>query len=50
MGLLRPAGRDAFSDHEYVLVLFERDAQGRVTGFTVSTPRVHNLRFARRRG
>jgi hypothetical protein len=48
VGLLRPAGPDAFSDHEYVLVLFQRDAQGRVTGFTVSTPRVHNLRFARR--
>ena len=50
VGLLRPAGRDAFSDHEYVLVLFERNAQGRISGFTVSTPRVHNLRFARRGG
>lgn len=47
VALLRPAGPDAFSDHEYVLILFERDAQGRVTGFTVSTPRVQNLRFAR---
>jgi CubicO group peptidase (beta-lactamase class C family) len=50
VGAMRPAGPDAFSDHEYVLVLFQRDAQGRVTGFTVSTPRVHNLRFERRRG
>lgn len=49
VALLRPAGRDAFSDHEYVLLLFQRDARGRVTGFTVSTPRVHNLRFDRRR-
>jgi hypothetical protein len=35
------------SDHEYVLVIFPRDAYGRVSGFTVSTPRVQNLRFAR---
>ena len=48
VGLLRPAGRDAFSDYEYVLVIFRRDAQGRVTGLDVSTPRVHNLRFAKR--
>lgn len=47
VGAMRPAGPDAFSDHEYVLVLFQRDAQGRVSGFTVSTPRVHNLRFER---
>jgi CubicO group peptidase (beta-lactamase class C family) len=47
VGAMRPAGPDAFSDHEYVLVLFQRDAQGRVTGFTVSTPRVHNLHFER---
>lgn len=45
--LLRPAGPDAFSDHEYVLLLFQRDARGRVSGFTVSTPRVQNLRFTR---
>lgn len=50
VGLLRPAGPDTFSDHEYVLVIFERDVQGRVTGFNVSTPRVQNLRFARRAG
>jgi CubicO group peptidase (beta-lactamase class C family) len=50
VALLRPAGRDAFSDYEYVLVLFQRDAGGRIMGMTVSTPRVHNLRFARRGG
>jgi CubicO group peptidase (beta-lactamase class C family) len=50
VALLRPAARDAFSDHEYVLVLFQRDAQGRIIGMTVSTPRVHNLRFDRRGG
>ncbi len=50
VGLLRPAGLDAFSDHEYVLVLFRRDARGRLAGFDVSTPRVHNLRFERRPG
>jgi CubicO group peptidase (beta-lactamase class C family) len=50
VSLLRPAGRDAFSDHEYVLVLFQRDAQGRISGFAVSTPRVQNLVFTRRPG
>jgi CubicO group peptidase (beta-lactamase class C family) len=46
--LLRPASRDAFSDYQYVLVIFRRDAQGRISGFDVSTPRVQNLRFVRR--
>ena len=50
VGLLRPAGPDAFSDHEYVLVLFRRDARGRIRGFSVSTPRVHNLEFTRTPG
>ncbi|HEX2210853.1 MAG TPA: serine hydrolase domain-containing protein [Longimicrobium sp.] len=50
VALLRPAGRDAFSDHEYVLLIFDRDSAGRVTGFSLSTPRVQNLRFARDRG
>jgi CubicO group peptidase (beta-lactamase class C family) len=48
VALLRPAGRDAFSDHEYVLLLFRRDARGRVSGFSVATPRVQDLRFERR--
>jgi hypothetical protein len=48
VALLRPAGRDAFSDHEYVLILFQRDVRGRIIGMTASTPRVHNLRFDRR--
>jgi CubicO group peptidase (beta-lactamase class C family) len=43
--LLR-AGPDGFSDG-YVLVLFDRDAGGRVTGFGASTPRTLNVRFAR---
>jgi hypothetical protein len=43
--LLR-AGPDGFSDG-YVLVLFDRDSAGRVTGFGASTPRTLNVRFAR---
>lgn len=43
--LLR-AGPDGFSDG-YVLVLFGRDAGGRVTGFGASTPRTLNVPFAR---
>ena len=50
VAFLRPASRDVFSDREYVLVIFRRDAQGRITGFTVATPRVQNMEFARRSG
>ena len=45
---LRHAGGDAFSDG-YVLVVFRRDAAGRVTGFDASTPRTFNLAFTRER-
>ncbi|HEU4557247.1 MAG TPA: hypothetical protein VFS20_05335 [Longimicrobium sp.] len=45
---LRYAGRDAYSDG-YVLVLFRRDAAGRVTGFDASTPRTLNVAFRRER-
>jgi hypothetical protein len=45
---LRHAGRDAFSDG-YVLVVFRRDAAGRVTGFDASTPRTMNVAFVRER-
>ena len=43
--LLR-AGPDGFSDG-YVLVLFDRDGSGRVSGFGASTPRTFNVRFRR---
>jgi CubicO group peptidase (beta-lactamase class C family) len=43
---LRHAGGDAFSDG-YVLVVFRRDAAGRVTGFDASTPRTFNVAFTR---
>jgi hypothetical protein len=46
---LRPAGRDAFTDG-YLLVVFTRDAAGRVDGFTVATPRVRGVRFVRHGG
>lgn len=45
---LRYAGRDAYSDG-YVLVLFRRDAAGRVAGFDASTPRLLNVAFRRER-
>jgi hypothetical protein len=38
-----------FSDREHVQVIF-RDAQGRITGFTVATLRVQYREFARRSG
>ncbi|HEX5870622.1 MAG TPA: serine hydrolase, partial [Longimicrobium sp.] len=47
---LRPAGLDAFTDGTYVLVLFRRDAAGRITGLTAATQRVQNLQFVRRGG
>ena len=43
---LRYAGRDAYSDG-YVLVLFHRDAAGRVTSFDASTPRLLGVIFTR---
>jgi CubicO group peptidase (beta-lactamase class C family) len=43
---LQRAGPDAFSDG-YVLVLFDRDAAGRVTGFGASTPRTLGVPFTR---
>jgi hypothetical protein len=45
---LRYAGPDAYSDG-YVLVLFRRDAAGRVTAFDASTPRLFNVAFTRER-
>lgn len=45
---LRYAGPDAFSDG-YVLVLFRRDAAGRVIAFDASTPRLFNVAFVRER-
>jgi CubicO group peptidase (beta-lactamase class C family) len=45
---LRPAGEDAFTDGTYVLVLFRRDAAGRITGLTAATQRVQNLQFSKR--
>lgn len=47
---LRPAGRDAFTDGTYVLVLFRRDSAGRITGLTAATQRVQNLQFVKRGG
>lgn len=48
MATVHPAGPEAFTDGEYTLLLFRRDAAGRVTGLTAATPRVHNLEFERR--
>lgn len=45
---LRPAGRDAFTNGDYVLILFRRDSAGRVTGLTAATQRVQNLHFVKR--
>ncbi|HSU17979.1 serine hydrolase domain-containing protein [Longimicrobium sp.] len=44
---LRPAAPDVFSDG-YLLVVFRRDAAGRVTGFAASTPRIFGVEFVRR--
>jgi hypothetical protein len=45
---LRPAGEDAFTNGSYVLILFRRDAAGRITGLTAATQRVQNLQFTKR--
>ena len=45
---LVPAYRDAFQGPGGGLVEFVRDAQGRVTGFTVQAGRVRNIHFARK--
>ena len=44
---LHPAGPDTFTDREYLLVLFRRDAAGRLSGFTAATPRIRSVEFAR---
>lgn len=43
---LRPTHRDGFSSELYSLT-FSRDGQGRVDGFTVSSPRVRKVGFQR---
>ena len=51
-GVLAPQrawGGDLFTDRDgYMLVAFRRDGAGRVTGFTVSTPRARGMSFERR--
>jgi CubicO group peptidase (beta-lactamase class C family) len=47
---MRPAGRDVFTDEQYVLFLFRRDGEGRIAGFTLATPRLRRVEFARVRG
>jgi hypothetical protein len=44
---LRPVGRDRFSASNLGSLQFERDSDGKVTGFKVTTGRVRNLRFDR---
>ena len=50
-GVLSPTGPDAFAGEEWYLseVRFVRDGAGRITGFTVSGPRVRDLIFVRQR-
>ena len=47
---LAPAYRDAFQGPSGGLLEFTRDAQGRVTGFTVQAGRVRNIHFTREQG
>jgi CubicO group peptidase (beta-lactamase class C family) len=45
---LRPAQKDLFQGRILGRVRFERDGDGRITGFRATTGRVRNLRFERR--
>jgi CubicO group peptidase (beta-lactamase class C family) len=44
---LRPGARDRFSGSNLGSLQFERDSEGKVTAFKVTTGRVRNLRFER---
>jgi hypothetical protein len=43
-----PAMKDAFKGGDDVLLMFERDRKGRITGFTFSTSRARGVLFTRR--
>lgn len=45
---LRRAGQDVFSDG-YLLVVFNRNGEGRITGFAASAPRTLGVQFTRER-
>src|SRR5262249_33809520 len=44
---MQPTFRDGFTNSDLMEFEFKRDAQGKITGFTLGMARLHNLIFAR---